>query len=165
MYSQGLIAKAKGSLIGRAGPPVTGATKFKLKTKKGKIEAKVDMAKERSKIFSMMERYGKILAYPRPKKPVRTAEEQTEAREMVLMRNRKLQQREFELRRRETTLLKLRQLAFEQLPTQSLKEAAKKVDSTPFPRDFITIVRSPPLEDEEIFGDFMAYGDRRPDDF
>lgn len=164
MNSQGLIAKATWSIRERAGAAVTGSTKFKLKGKKGKGEGKVDMAKERSKIFSQMERYGKILSYTPPKKIVRTEAEQEEARKMVLMRNRKLQQQEFEFRRRETVYIKLRQLAFEELPTQSLKDAASKLDYTPYPKDMIGMLLTPPLEEEEIFGDYMAFGDRRPDD-
>lgn len=165
MYAQGLIAQAKGALTKRAGAAVTGATKFKLKGKKGKGEGKVDMAKERSKIFTQMERYGKVLSYPRPKKVVRTEAEQEEARKMVLLRNEKLQEAEFKRRRAETVYIKLRQLAFEELPTQALKDAASKPDYTPLPTEMISILTSPPLEEEQIFGEFMAFGDRRPDDY
>ena len=164
MFSQGLIARAKSALVERAGADVTGSTKFKLKSKKGKVEGKVDMAKERSKIFSQMERYGKILSYHRPKKVRRTEQEQEEAKRIVLNRNRNLQKIEFAVRRRETTYIKLRQLAFEELPTQSLKDAASVPDLTTFPQDTIYILNSPPLEEEEVFGDFMKYGERRPDD-
>lgn len=163
MLGLGLIGKAKWAMMQRAGE-VKGATKFKLKTKKTKTEAKVDMAKERSKVMLNLERYGKTLSYPKPKKPVRTEEEMIEARDMVLMRNKKLQQREFEMRRRETTYVSLRKLAFEELPTESLKKAASLPDVTPFPREFINILEAPPLEEEEIFGSFMAHGNRRPDD-
>ena len=163
MLGQGLIVKAKWAMMQRAGE-VKGATKFKLKNKKSKTEGKVDMAKERSKVLANLERYGKALSYPKPKKPVRTEAELLEARDMVLMRNKKLQQREFEMRRRETTYLSLRALAFEELPSESLKQAATVPDATPFPRDFITVLQSPPLEEEEVFGPFMAYGTRRPDD-
>jgi len=163
MLGQGLLVKAKWAMMQRAGE-VKGATKFKLKSKKSKTEGKVDMAKERSKVLSNLERYGKVLSYPRPKKPVRTEEELLEARDMVLMRNRKLQQREFEMRRRETTYIALRELAFAELPTESLKKAASELDLTHFPREFITVLQSPPLEDEEIFGSFMSHGFRRPDD-
>ena len=159
-----VIQTAKWSFKDRAGGEVGGMTKFKLKKKKGKTETKVDAAKERAKLISQLERYGKILAYPRPKKPVRTEAEMNEAREMVMMRQKKLYQREFETRRREQNYVKLRQLAFEELPTQSLKDAASRHDETPWPADFIKILNEPPLEEDEIFGEFMTYGVRRTDD-
>lgn len=163
MLGQGLIARAKWSIMQRAAE-VKGATKFKLKNKKSKTEGKVDMAKERSKVLANLERYGKVLSYPRPKKPVRTEAELVEAREMVLMRNRKLQQREFEMRRRETTYIALRELAFAELPTESLKQAASIPDLTVVPHDFITILNAPPLEEEEVFGSFMRFDSERPED-
>jgi hypothetical protein len=164
MYGQRLLSVSKWSFKPRAGGDVSGATKFKLKGKGKKNENKVDMAKERSKILAQFERYGKILSYPRPKKPIRTEEELIEARDMVLMRDKKLKEREFILRRREQTYIKLRQLAFEELPTESLKQAAAIHDLTPYPQDFITMLAEPPLEDQEIFGQFMTCDSMQQDD-
>lgn len=159
-----VIQTAKWSFKDRYAGEVSGMTKFKLKKKKGKTETKVDAAKERAKLVSQLERYGKILAYPRPKKPIRTEAEMNEAREMVMMRQKKLYEREFESRRREQNYMKLRQLAFEELPTQSLKDAANIPDETPWPADFIKMLAEPPLEDDEIFGEFMTYGVRLAED-
>lgn len=164
MFSQGVISLAKWSVKTRAGADVKGSTKFKLKKKGAKSEGKVDMAKARAAKLALLERYGKVLAYPRPKKPVRTEEELVEARTQSLIRNKKLQEREFIMRRREQTYIRLRQLAFEELPTELHKQFAEKPDLTPYPRDFITVLAQVPLEEEEIFGTFMTYGSRMADD-
>lgn len=155
MLSQRLILKSKWSFMERAAE-VSGSTKFQLKGKKGKGEAKVDMAKERSKVMTLLERYGKVLHHPYPKAPVRSEEEVAQAKKMMLMRNRKLQEREFLLRRRETVGIRLRTLAVDELPTESLKAAAALPDLTPFPKDFIFMSDVPPLEDQEIFGQYMT---------
>jgi len=50
---------------------------------------------------------------------------------------------------------KLRLLAIEQLPAE-LQAAAREPDTSPFPLEYIMVMREPPLEEEEIFGPFMA---------
>jgi hypothetical protein len=152
MFAQGLLAKSTWSMLERAGADVKGSTRFKLKGKGSKTDVKVDKAKERSKLLDMLERYGKTLSYPRPIKPVQTPEQMEESRRVTLLRHRMLKQREFELLRRETTYIKLRTLAFEELPSESLKKAASVRDETPVPPDFITIWAEPPIEGEEVFG-------------
>lgn len=134
--------------------PVAGPTKFVNKKKDKKLKGDAKEQREKSRLAQWYEKVGKGLRVDHPK-PYRTAEQKAEA----TMMNKLFRRQNMLLRRirdrTENHQCKLRMLAIEELPPE-LQASAKEVDVSPLPREYILVMKEPPLEEEEIFGPVMA---------
>jgi len=133
--------------------PVAGATKFQLKKKdKGKADGKEQ--KEKSRLAQWYEKVGKGLRVSY-KKPFRNTDQKVEATLMNKMYRRQSTLLRRIMERNENRQAKLRMLAIEELPV-SLQAAARELDLSRLPPEYPMILKEPPLETQEVFGDFMA---------
>eukprot|EP01125_Pyxidicula_operculata_P001512 TRINITY_DN11379_c0_g1_i1.p1 TRINITY_DN11379_c0_g1~~TRINITY_DN11379_c0_g1_i1.p1 ORF type:complete len:179 (-),score=43.07 TRINITY_DN11379_c0_g1_i1:57-593(-) len=94
--------------------------------------------------------YASVLNPP-IKRPERSEAELNEAREMTTLYKRRKMQRDRTMHAAEQRWIKLKQLAFEELP-ENLKDAAQQDDLSELPKHFIVARWDPPVEGENIFG-------------
>jgi len=137
-----------------------GLTKFR----KVKKEKKTDAGRNQASHERKMEEWKRFAAVLNPplKKIERTEEEIEEAKRQTLTYSREKLRRANERRYDESLKIMLRDLAIEQLPTEELKTKAREVDNAPFPQHMVWATHQPPLEGENIFGDYQKPG-RFPD--
>lgn len=154
MYLLRINSLSKRAIIKRSDDKEVRATKFKLKKNKKKA-SEGDELRERNAQLQKFERYGKILYGGRIVKPKRTPEELEEARRMITLRRDMLNKKKREIEKRETFKIQMRIFATENLPTEALKIAAQRIDTSPIPPDFIIPLIHPPKEEIDIFGPLM----------
>jgi len=100
--------------------------------------------------------YASVLR-PLIKEPVRTLAELEEKRKMDAFYQKQIQIRWNTFQKIEQRQIKLKIIALEELPS-ALREAAMKIDETPFPANFIVPTWDVPIEGDELFGEYQRPG-------